>query len=61
MGLTATIEQGELVIRLPLENPPTPSKKGKTMIIASSRGNVTAGLVIDGKPVILGVNAYVKR
>ncbi len=59
--LTATIEAGYLILRVPLHATPTPSSSGKTLVIASSHGNKQTELEIDGKPVIVGVNAYVRH
>ena len=56
--LTVTREGDILVIRIPIQAP-TPSASGKTLVVASTRGNQKAGLQIDGKDVYLGVNAYV--
>lgn len=56
--MKVTIEGNELVIRMPLENP-TPSASGKTLVVASSHGNVKTSAVIDGKPVTVGLNAYI--
>jgi hypothetical protein len=57
--LTATIEDGYLVIRVPLNPTPTRSSSGKTLVVASSRGNKQTELEIEGKPVVVGVNAYI--
>jgi len=39
--MTAKIENGELVVRIPMEDPPKPSKSsGKTLVVATSHGNV---------------------
>ncbi len=57
--LTATIEDGYLVIRVPLNPTPNRSSSGKTLVIASSHGNKQTELEIEGKPVIVGCNAYV--
>ena len=59
--MQVTIEGKELVIRIPLETPPRPSKSGKTMIVATSAGNVTTSCIVDGKAVIIGLNAYIPR
>jgi hypothetical protein len=56
-----TIDKGELVIRLPLNDPPVPSASGKTLVVASTHGNKLTDAVIDGRPIIIGVNAYVAR
>ncbi len=55
------IEGGELVIRIPanITNPPA-SKSGKSRIVASTNGNITTALLVQGKPIIIGLNAYVK-
>lgn len=58
--MQAKIENNELVIRMPLEEP-HPSSSGKTLIVASTGGNVQTDLEIDGKPVFVGLNAYVKK
>lgn len=55
------IEKNELVIRLPLQNPPVPSASGKTLVVASTRGNFRSTATVDGKPVTVGVNAYITR
>ena len=53
------IIDGKLVIRLPLQAP-TPSASGKTLVVATTRGNLKTSVMIDGKPVTIGVNAYIK-
>ncbi len=59
--LKANIEGNELVIRVPLNQPPKPSSTGKTLIVASSNGNVATAAVVNGQPVVVGFNAYIKR
>jgi len=39
----------------------TPSASGKTLVVASTRGNKETDVVIDGTPVIIGLNAYIKK
>ena len=56
--LTVTRERDMLVIRIPIKTP-TPSASGKTLVVASTRGNQKTGVQIDGKDLYLGVNAYV--
>lgn len=58
--MEATIENGFLVIRLPI-SPPRPSASGKTLVVATSGGNRATTATVDGKPVIIGVNAYVQK
>lgn len=57
--MQVTVEKDHLVIRLPLQ-PAVPSKSGRTLVVATSSGNQTTTAKIDGKPVIVGVTAYLK-
>ena len=59
--LTAAIEGEYLVIKVPLNAKPTPSSTGKTLVVASSHGNKQTEVEIQGKPVIVGVNAYIQH
>jgi len=59
--LTASIEGECLVIRIPMNAKPIPSSTGKTLVVASSHGNKQTEVEIDGKPVIVGVNAYIQH
>lgn len=59
--MTAEIKDGKLVITLPLNPVPTPSATGKTLVVASSHGNRATTATVDGKPVTIGVNAYIAR
>jgi len=60
MNITAKIEGNNLIITVPKNATPVPSATGKTRIVASSHGNVATTLMVDGKPVIVGVNCYIK-
>jgi len=57
--LTAIIEGEYLVIRIPMNPKPTLSSTGKTLVVASSHGNKQTDLEIEGKPIFVGVNAYI--
>ena len=59
ISLTASIEGEYLVIRVPLNAKPTPSATGKTLVVASSHGNKQTEVEFEGKPVFVGVNAYI--
>ena len=51
-----------LVIRTPIADPAPLSKSGKTFVVASSYGNKSfADVQVNGKPVTIGLNAYVKK
>jgi hypothetical protein len=56
--LSVTREGDMLVISIPIETP-KPSASGKTLVVASTRGNQKTAVQIDGKDLYLGVNAYV--
>ncbi len=58
--MKAEIVNGELVIRLPIGKP-VPSSSGKTLVVASSHGNQKTDAKVDGKPIVIGVNAYIAR
>jgi len=64
--MEAKIEKGTdgkeyLVIRVEMQ-PPTPSNSsGKTLVVATSHGNKPTLAVVNGKPVTVGLNAYICR
>jgi hypothetical protein len=47
-----------LVVEIPISK--RPSASGKTTVVASTNGNLPTTLVVDGKPVVIGLNAYIK-
>ena len=55
------IINGNLVITLPINQHPEPSASGKTLVVASSHGNKATDAKVNGKPITVGVNAYVPR
>lgn len=58
--MTAEIHGKNLVITIELQEPEI-SKSGKTLVVASSRGNQKTTAVIGGQPIVVGLNAYIKR
>ena len=40
---------------------PTPSASGKTLGVATTHGNQPTDVTVDGKPLIVGVNAYIRN
>ena len=58
--MKVTIENGELVIRMPMGEP-RPSKSGKTLVVCSSGGNQKTDAVVNGQQVVVGLNAYIPR
>ena len=59
MAMKAEIRDNKLYIEIDLEKP-TPSTSGKTLVVASTRGNVATDAMVDGKQVTIGLNAYIK-
>jgi hypothetical protein len=60
MALKVEIKDNKLFIEIDLEKP-TPSSSGKTLVVASTHGNTVTSAEVDGKPVTIGLNAYIKR
>ena len=54
------IKGNDLIITIPMQKP-TPSASGKTLVVASSHGNQPTSVQVDGKPVIVGLNAYIRN
>jgi hypothetical protein len=59
MAMNVEIRDNKLFIEIDLEQP-TPSSSGKTLVVASTRGNAVTTAEYDGKPIIVGLNAYIK-
>ena len=59
MAMKVEIKDNKLFIEIDLEKP-TPSTSGKTLVVASTRGNTVTTAQVDGKPLIIGLNAYIK-
>jgi hypothetical protein len=57
--MNAKIEKGNLVIVIPMQEP-TPSASGKTLVVASTHGNQPTTVEINGKRVVIGLNAYIR-
>ena len=57
--MKTTIKDNTLYIEIPL-HAPRPSATGKTLTVASSNGTRETEATINGKPVVVGVNAYIK-
>lgn len=49
-------EQSDIVIRIPTDVEGRPSSSGKTIVLASTRGN--RAIEVDGKTVMLSINCY---
>ena len=55
------IKNGKLVVEIDINNPPIPSASGKTLVVASSRGNQPTTATVNGKSVVVGLNAYIAK
>lgn len=60
MAMNVEIKGNKLYIEIDVETP-TPSASGKTLVVASTRGNAVTTAEVDGKPVTIGLNAYIKK
>ena len=62
MATEVKIQGNKLMIVMDFDETGTPSaSSGKSMVHASTRGNMTTTALVNGKPLIIGVNAYTKR
>jgi len=58
---SATIDEQAKTLTLVLDlDPPKASASGKTVVIASTRGNAQTEATLNGRPITVGVNAYFK-
>ena len=53
------IKNNELIITLPIS--PRTSKSGKSTVVASTGGNQPTTCEYEGKPIIVGANAYIRK
>ncbi len=58
--MKAEIKGGNLIITIPVNEKPKPSASGKSLVVASSNGNVVTNVEVEGKLLTIGVNAYIK-
>ena len=58
-NMKTTIKDNVLHIEIPLHTP-RPSASGKTLTVASTNGNQPTEVKINGLPVFVGLNAYIK-
>ncbi len=59
MALKVEVKGNKLFIEIDLEKP-TLSSSGKTLVVASTRGNVVTDAQVEGKHLVVGLNAYIK-
>lgn len=61
MNVEVKVEGKDLVIRIPMNAQPEVSTSGKSLVVASTHGNLVTAAQVNGKPLTLGLNAYIKR
>jgi hypothetical protein len=54
------MRSGIIIITLPVIDPARPSKSGKTLLVATSRGGRRTSLRSHGRPVFVNANVYVR-
>jgi len=55
------IEDGVLIIEMPVNDPLTLSNSEKSLVVATSNGPVQTETLVDGRPLFVGINAYVSN
>jgi len=59
--MKAKIEDGEFVLRVPVEKPFVLSKSGKSRLVATTRGIQKTSLQVNGKTVHVVLNAFINN
>lgn len=57
--MKAEIKDGRLIVTIDLHPNPVISKSGKSLVVASTNGNQQSTCLVNGKPVVIGLNAYI--
>jgi len=60
MAMTVKVAGKKLLVEIDINQPPTPSKTGKTLVVASSHGNQPTEVNVNGKTLFVGLNAYIR-
>ena len=58
--MDVTIKNGKLTIVADIDEKPEASASGKSLVLFSTRGNMVTNAQHGGKPVIVGLNVYIK-
>jgi hypothetical protein len=58
--MKAEVKGNMLIIEIEMCKP-TPSATGKTLVVASTHGNQPTAVLVQGKPVVIGLNAYIRN
>ena len=57
--MNTRIEGNKLIVEIEMNKEPELSKTGKTLVVASSHGNKPTSAKVNGKNVVIGLNAYI--
>ena len=57
--MNARIEGNKLIVEIDMNQQPEISKTGKTLVVASSHGNKATAAKVNGKNIVVGLNAYI--
>lgn len=61
MKTTFDPKTGMLTIVIPVNTDPKPSSTGKTLVVATSNGNLPTNIEFKGEVLTLGLNAFIKN
>ena len=59
--MKVSIKDGVMFVELALARKPRPSKSEKSTVVASTSGFVPTEAVIDGLPVMISLNAVIRK
>lgn len=59
--ITINEKDKTITIVMALETQPEPSKSGKSLTVASTRGNFKSDVRYKGEPLTVGVNVYIRN
>lgn len=57
--MEAQIKGTKLIVEIEMNKEPEVSKTGKTLVVASSHGNKVTQAKVNGKNIVIGLNAYI--
>ena len=60
VSVKLSADSKQLIITADIETP-TPSASGKTLVVASTRGNMHTLVQVAGKPLTIGLNCYIAK
>jgi len=58
MNAKLSEDKKTLTLVIPFDEQGTPSASGKTQVHASTRGNLQTAVMVNGRSLVVGLNAY---